>query len=206
MQFKKIAWEQLKNGRYGKVLLVFFLVNLILGAIGGTVVASVVTFVLAGPVAIGTTIYLQQIVENGADGNNYPVIWEQGFKRFGDNIVLYLLKMLYIFLWSLLLIVPGIIKAFSYSMAEWILAKHPEMTPSQAIQRSQELMQGHKSELFVLGLSFIGWFLLCILTLGIGFVFLIPYVELTFANFKKKIYDEAYSFEIIDDEKETLTK
>lgn len=87
------------------------------------------------------------------------------------------------FLWSLLLIIPGIIKSFAYSMAPFIAEDHPEYTVSQAISQSCRMMDGHKFDLFYLYLSFIGWFLLSILSCGIGFLWLQPYVENAVAAF-----------------------
>lgn len=90
---------------------------------------------------------------------------------------------LFIFLWTLLLVIPGIIKAFSYAMTPYILDEHPELSASQAIDRSREMMRGHKFDLFWLYLSFIGWFFLAILTCGIGFFWLVPYVQTSVAAF-----------------------
>lgn len=87
------------------------------------------------------------------------------------------------FLWSLLLVIPGIIKAFAYAMAPFIAEDHPEYTVSQAISESCRMMQGHKFDLFYLYLSFIGWFFLSILTCGIGILWLQPYVENAVAAF-----------------------
>lgn len=94
---------------------------------------------------------------------------------------------LFTFLWSLLLIIPGIIKAYSYSMAMYIVAEDPEIGAREALKRSQDMMDGHKMELFVLNLSFLGWFLLGALTLGILYIWLIPYRDVTMANFYNSI-------------------
>ena len=87
------------------------------------------------------------------------------------------------FLWTMLFIIPGIIKAFSYAMTPYILVEHPEMSANQAINESMRLMKGHKFDLFYLYLSFIGWGILSVLTLGIGFLWLIPYMETSQAAF-----------------------
>lgn len=87
------------------------------------------------------------------------------------------------FLWSLLLVIPGIIKSFAYSMAPFIAEDHPEYSVSQAISESCRMMKGHKFDLFYLYLSFIGWFLLSILSCGIGLLWLQPYVENAVAAF-----------------------
>ena len=92
------------------------------------------------------------------------------------------LKNLYIFLWSLLFIIPGIIKSYEYMMVPYILAENPNIDHKTALQISSEMTTGHKMDLFLLGLSFIGWILLAILTCGIGSLFLNPYMYATYAE------------------------
>ncbi len=99
------------------------------------------------------------------------------FSIFGNALLLRFLMALKIFLWSLLLIVPGIVAAYRYSMAPYLLAEHPELSASEAIEQSKQMMDGNKGRLFCLHLSFIGWFLLSALTWGIGTFFLTPYVK-----------------------------
>ncbi|MGN1241599.1 MAG: DUF975 family protein [Alloprevotella sp.] len=90
---------------------------------------------------------------------------------------------LFTFLWALLLIIPGIMKAFSYALTPYILLDEPELTAKQAIARSSEIMQGRRWKLFCLYLSFIGWGILSVLTFGIGFLWLLPYMNASFAAF-----------------------
>ena len=90
---------------------------------------------------------------------------------------------LFTFLWALLLIIPGIMKAFSYALTPYILLDEPELTARQAIARSCEIMQGRRWKLFCLYLSFIGWGILCLLTFGIGFLWLVPYMNASIAAF-----------------------
>ena len=90
---------------------------------------------------------------------------------------------IFIFLWSLLLIVPGIVKAYAYAMTPYILVERPELSVNEAIGLSRRMMKGRKFDLFYLHLSFIGWALLCILTLGIGFLWLYPYMMTAQAAF-----------------------
>lgn len=106
-----------------------------------------------------------------------------GFHRFGTSLVAYLLTTLFITLWTLLLIVPGIIAALSYSMTFYILADNPSMGAREAIKKSKKMMDGNKWKLFCLGLRFLGWALLTILTLGIGILWLLPYIQVTTAKF-----------------------
>lgn len=98
-----------------------------------------------------------------------------GFNDYGRVLGTMLLINIYTVLWSLLLIVPGIVKGYSYALTPYLLMDHPELSHNAAIEKSMDMMQGQKMKLFLLDLSFIGWALLCILTAGIGFLFLIPY-------------------------------
>lgn len=113
----------------------------------------------------------------------------QGFSSFGKALWLYIIMAFFIYLWSLLLIIPGIIKSLSYSMAPYILADNPEMTAREALRASKELMHGKKGKLFYIGLSFIGWYLLGCITMGIGFIWITPYMQTTIAAF----YNDAIS-------------
>ena len=116
---------------------------------------------------------------------------------FGKSILVSLLQGLFLFLWFLLLVIPGIIKSFSYMMTYYILRDEPELSPLQAITKSRRMMDGHKGEAFVLGLSFIGWILLGIVTLFIGFLWIIPYIGVTYAHFYNTIrekYEEKSTF------------
>ena len=90
---------------------------------------------------------------------------------------------LFTFLWALLLIIPGIIKAFSYALTPYIIMDEPELTARQAITRSCEIMEGRRWKLFCLYLSFIGWGILSLLTFGIGFLWLAPYMNASIAAF-----------------------
>lgn len=107
-----------------------------------------------------------------------------GYKKsFGNSIIASLLMGIYIFLWSLLLIVPGIIKSFSYSMTFYIIAENPTISATDALKRSEKMMEGHKMDYFILNLSFIGWLILSLFTCGIGVIFLNPYIETAKAHF-----------------------
>lgn len=115
-----------------------------------------------------------------------------GFKNFGNVFILNLLISIYTFLWTLLFIIPGIVKGLSYSMANFIMAENPDIKPSDAIKESQKLMDGNKLDYFVLGLSFIGWHILDIFTLGILSIWLQPYIYTTKAAFYEAVKNEKY--------------
>lgn len=157
----------------------------ILGMIVSAISAvSIVKLILGGVVQLGYTRFLL----NQHDGRTFEVkdLFSQ-FDRFTVGFLQLFLRNLFIILWSLLLVIPGVIKTFSYAMTPFILAEHPELTAKQAIDRSMELMDGHKWELFVLGLTFIGWELLNALTLGIGSFWLNPYKNAAYAAFYREI-------------------
>ncbi len=109
-------------------------------------------------------------------------IWK-GFNLFGKALWLSIITGFLTFLWSLLFTIPGIIKGIAYSMAPYILADNPGMTAREALRESIRLTHGHKGELFVLKLSFIGWVLLVPLTLGLIVIWLAPYSHATYVNY-----------------------
>lgn len=111
----------------------------------------------------------------------------EGYKRTGACIALTLLIQIFVMLWSLLLLIPGIIKSLSYSMAFYVLADNPQMSAMEALNESKEIMKGHKWEFFVLNLSFILWILLGAITFGLGFIYVMPYMRATTANFYNSI-------------------
>lgn len=143
-----------------------------IGPIGG--------LILTGPMALGMMIFALALSRNR--GPQLSQLFE-GFQRFGTAFVAYLLMTVFIFLWMLLLIIPGIVASYAYSQTFFILADHPDVGALDAISQSKEMMRGNKWKLFCLSLRFIGWSILCILTLGIGFLWLMPYMMISFARF-----------------------
>lgn len=111
----------------------------------------------------------------------------KGFDKMGKAIWLEIITRFFTFLWTLLLIIPGIIKSYSYSMAFYILADNPELTAREALAKSKTMMEGHKFDLFVLNLSFLGWALLTGITFGLAGIYVIPYMNATTANFYNSI-------------------
>ena len=113
-----------------------------------------------------------------------------GFKNWTHNVGGMLLMGVYTFLWTLLLIIPGIIKYFSYAMTPFILSDKPELTANEAIELSMKMMKGHRLDFFILCLSFIGWSILALFTLGIGYLWLVPYMYTTMAAFYEDVKAE----------------
>jgi len=109
------------------------------------------------------------------------------FSWWKTTVIAKLLQTLYIILWSLLFVIPGIIAGYSYAMTKYILAENPEISASEAISRSKEMMKGNRLRLFGLELSFIGWAILSSFTLGIGNLWLNPYREAAIAAFYREV-------------------
>lgn len=110
-----------------------------------------------------------------------------GFKRFGLALGVYFLVLIFVLLWTLLLVVPGIIAAISYSMTYFIIADNESIVPLQALRKSKAMMSGNKWRFFCLCCRFIGWLLLSILTFGIGFLWFLPYFHVSVARFYEDI-------------------
>ncbi len=197
----KSAIEQ----QQGTAILVFFLYNIIAGGASvfqlfsqdiGSLIQTAVAIFLVYPLSIGLNlcyikIYRQQLT--GIDD------------MFSSLLVNYLRKVgamflvgLFTFLWSLLFIIPGIIKALSYAMTPFILAEYPNVKARDAIKLSMRMTDGYKAELFVLYLSFIGWVLLSVFTCGFLLIFYVgPYMYATYAGFYVELRNRALQSGVI---------
>ena len=153
----------------------------------GTMVLYIIGLLLVGgPLLVGLVNSFKVLFTSG-DSNLVSNEFKIGFGNWLHNFWGYLLKNIFIFLWSLLLYIPGIIKSLSYAMTNYILVDNPELSANQAINLSKDMMYGHKFDLFYLYLSFAGWFLLCILTLGLGYLWFYPYVQSAQASFYQDV-------------------
>lgn len=187
---KENAKQQI-SGNIG-IFLLMYLVIYVITALASLipVVGSVLGFVSEAVFSVSLiTVFLT--LANGITPQFTDIFGIFNNSRLcGNAILLTILTTLYTFLWSLLLIVPGIIKGLSYSMAPFILAENDVLiTPSEAIAESERIMKGHKTELFTLMLSFIGWWLLTIITCGIASIYVMPYYTSTLTNFYNSIKD-----------------
>jgi uncharacterized membrane protein len=113
-----------------------------------------------------------------------------GYKRFWHVLGTMLLMTLAIIGGMILFVIPGIILAFAYAIVPLVLRDNPELSPVEVLQKSRMMMKGHKMDLFLLYLSFIGWAILCIFTFFIGYLWLAPYVQMTEVKFYEKIRAE----------------
>ncbi|MDF2543610.1 MAG: hypothetical protein K0S47_3328 [Herbinix sp.] len=145
---------------------------------------ALITFIIGGAIELGYCRFNKNLIK----GTN-PQFTDL-FSRldiFGKALGLRLVIAIFTFLWALLFIIPGIIAAFSYSMAFYIMEDNPTMGIMEAIDQSKDMMRGNKFRLFCLALSFIGWIILSMLTFGIGFLWLVPYMNAAFAAFYLEI-------------------
>jgi len=161
-----------------KVTIVYGLISMLLQAI--PTFGPIASLIASGPLTFGVAIFWLAFSRN-----QNPELGKmfEGFNTWIRALKAYFLMIIYIFLRLLLLIVPGIIAVYAYSQTYYILADDKEIGVNDAIKKSKEMMKGHKWKLFCLGCRFIGWGLLCILTLGIGFLWLIPYAQTSSAKF-----------------------
>jgi uncharacterized membrane protein len=188
-ELRAVARAQLKGSWLAAVGLVL-VYALILSAASALVIGLLI---LGGPLTLGCYGYFSK------KARGEPVTFGNLFDGFDDffgkSFLLYLFQGIFIFLWSLLFCIPGLIKTLSYSMSFFILRDNPGMKPLDVITASRKMMNGHKWQLFCLELSFIGWALLCVLTLGIGYLWLCPYIIQSVANFYEDLKQQQPKFE-----------
>lgn len=153
---------------------------------GTSGLTTLVSILLIFPFAVGFLNSLRKLLVTG-DNNLVPNAFHIAFSNYWHKVWAMLWAYILTVLWSLLFIIPGIIKSFSYAMTPYILVDNPELTASEAIHRSRMMMKGHKFDLFYLYLSFIGWFFLAIMTMGVGFLWLTPYIQTAEASFYEEI-------------------
>jgi uncharacterized membrane protein len=185
-ELRATARERLK-GNWGKSILtvvVYFILTLIIN--GGSKLENIgwlvglLTLVLSGAWSAGLLTYFIHVTRQEA--LSVKLLFSQ-LPRLFPFFFLLILQAIFVILWTLLLIVPGIIASLRYSQSFYIMIDNPEMKAKDAINRSKEMMKDQKWKYFLLHLSFIGWYLLCIPTLGIGLLWLMPYIYATQASF-----------------------
>lgn len=183
-ELKSLAKEQIK-GKIFTVFLMSLLVTFIAISCNAILVIGNIAYALIGP---GLTIGFIMAYLSIAKGEEISVeSLFKGLNIFAKAFWLNILMGFFTFLWTLLLWIPGVIKSLSYSAAPWILAESPELTASEALNKSKRVMNGYKWDLFILELSFIPWYILVIFTFGLASIYVTPYREVTLANFYKKI-------------------
>lgn len=183
----RMARESLR-GKWGLAIGTFVVYLIIIGSVQVATqffpLSGLLSLLIAGPLVLGWSIFALSISRN--QEARLEQIFE-GFNNFGTALGAYLLMVLFTLLWTLLLIIPGIIAAISYSLTFYILADDNKIGPMDAIDKSKKMMDGYKWKFFCLGLRLFGLALLCILTLGIGFLWLAPYAQVTVAKFYEDV-------------------
>ncbi len=198
IQIKSRARDLLGHRLFGETwimaVLAVFIISAVSGA-AGTVFVGIGAAVVSGILMYGLCYIFLKLNKDGE-----PIRLEHLFKGFQDDFVqvllISLLSQLFILLWTLLFIIPGIVKSYAYSMVHYIKIDHPEYDWKQCLEQSQKMMKGNKAKLFFMDLSFLGWIIVGILCLGIGVLWVIPYMECSRAVFYENIKDsdESISF------------
>ncbi|MDE5565296.1 MAG: DUF975 family protein, partial [Oscillospiraceae bacterium] len=164
------------GGKVIAFILIMFVMWIIIMAIAFTISAF-----LGNVVRVGQCKYFYEARNGRQDFNNLFANFKGG--KYMATVKTMFYQMLYIFLWSLLFIIPGIIKAYEYFLIPYMLAENPHLDRKRAFEISKQTMNGEKASLFLLNLSFIGWSLLGALACGVGVYFVMPYIEATMAEF-----------------------
>lgn len=185
-ELKQLAREQLGGGIFKNNWLLAVVAILIVTAI--TSAAStipILTIFLIGPLSVGTVVVFKNLKRYG----NVKIenLFEGFTKDFGGTLLLGLLQTIFITLWSLLFVIPGIVKAYSYSMAPYLKSEHEDWDWRRCLDESKRLTDGHKMDLFILDLSFIGWYLVGSLCLGVGSLWVEAYHSATLVNYYEEL-------------------
>ncbi len=180
VQLKAIAKQQIQ-GNIG-ILFVCLLITSVLS----NIVPGLASLIVAPPLTLGLTMIFLGLTRNESPEVNTLF---SGFSYMGPAILLNIMIAVFTFLWSLLFVIPGIIKGISYSMAYFVLADNPELSANEALDESKRITSGHIGDLFVLYLSFIPWFLLGAITCGLALIYVVPYVQATMANYYLELKD-----------------
>ena len=168
-------------------------INKLVGIYGGlsrmSSISSLLMILIGNVLVVGFMNAFLKFYKSGDRGMARNTI-AFSLSNYGHKLLGMFLMGLFIALWSLLLVIPGIIKAFSYAMTPYILHEYPTVGVNDAIDISRKMMKGHKLDMFILELSFIGWGLLCMLSCGIGFLWLIPYMQTSLSIFYEDVKAE----------------
>lgn len=185
--------ERAKKVLNGKVFILFVILivpSLIFSLVSATGWGAIVTILLAGALEYALAV----IFLGSLRKNNEPKFEDllAGFKdnNFARTIEAYVRMVVFTFLWSLLFVIPGVVKGIAYSQMFFLMADDKKLTAGEAQKKSIDLMNGHKMDYFMLMLSFIPWILLVGITFGLAFIYVGPYLELTLAAFYDKIKGE----------------
>ncbi|MBN1576020.1 MAG: DUF975 family protein [Chitinispirillaceae bacterium] len=174
------------NGKWGIAIgisMVYFIISAIAGS---PKYLKIIGLIINGPLTVGYYIVFLSLIRK--EEVRFSQLFE-GFASFLNALGAYLLIIVFVVLWSLLLIIPGIMAAFSYSMTLFLIADNQEMDAFKAIKASKEMMYGNRWKLCCFGCRYTGWFILGIITCGIGFIWIFPYMIAGFAHFYQDLLD-----------------
>jgi len=195
-ELKSLSKDQLR-GRWGEIILfhlVYYAIIFIPSFIfefnndpsyysQGELIYDLVTFVLSAPLSLGFSYFCLNFIKR--KNRIEDIFW--GFTKFGKVFVAYLLMVVAIMIGCFLLIIPGIILGLMFSQVFYIIADNEEISAVDALKESARIMKGNKFRYFILCLSFIGWVIVGAITLGIGFIWITPYYNITLTNFYRDI-------------------
>lgn len=174
VQLKAIAKQQIQ-GNIGILFVCLLITSVLSGLIPGLTI-----LIVGPPLTLGLTMIFLGLTRDESPEINTLF---SGFSYMGPAILLNIMIAVFTCLWSLLFVIPGIIKAISYSMAYFVLADNPELSAKEALDESKRITSGHIGDLFVLYLSFIPWVLLGAITCGLALIYVVPYMQTTMANY-----------------------
>lgn len=212
IRIKDNAKLHYQNNKWQNVLVVFINIIIIAGvqAVIGLSSSFQFIFLLMSFVNIAAILLVENIISMGAVTWFHRAIKTDGLKMeemfwtfkvdYGGNMVLMFLIALYTYLWSLLFVIPGIVKGYAYSLAVYIKSENPNISASKAIDLSKRMTDGHKMDLFVLDLSYIGWFFLSACTLNIlGILYVFPYYHAAKAFAYEEIKEDALAMQKVSE-------
>lgn len=172
------------------------LVALLIICAASGVTYGIGSLLLVPPMSVGLCYFTLCVYRGQRPTIN--TMFQSGFYYYGHNLGGMLYMELFVFLWSLLFVIPGIVKAFAYSMTPYLLADHPRIPPTQALKISMRMTDGYKGELFVMVLSFLGWYLLDLLTFGLlGILYIDPYMLTSYAGMYEELKARALANGVI---------
>lgn len=189
---RHMARESLKGNWVQAVLACIVSIAVLIGVSLVPKAGIFIQLIIGGPIMLGLYMFFISLIRGEKPSVSYVF---NGFQYFVSSFLLYLLISVFTLLWSLLLIIPGYIAWFKYSQAFFIMNDNPNISAMEAIRQSKQMMDGHKSRLFMLYLSFIGWMLLCVVTAGIAMIWVGPYMYAALAAFYQdlKHREEVYA-------------
>mgnify|MGYP004462698493 FL=1 len=163
-----------------------------------SLVSIAVTILLTNIVAMGSATWFHRSIKT--EGLKMEEMFWTFKEDYGGNVLMMFLISLYTALWSMLFVIPGIVKGYSYSLAMYIKSENPQISASQAIELSKKMTNGRKMDLFVLDLSYIGWFLLSGITFNIlGILYVLPYYQAAKAFAYEEIKEEALANQTVSE-------